>query len=34
MPPRWVIITFLVWLLVSVVLTLLVTLHRQHGMTP
>jgi hypothetical protein len=34
MPPRWVVITFLVWLLLSVVLTLLVTLHRQQGTTP
>jgi hypothetical protein len=34
MPPRWVVITFLVWLLLSVALTLLVTLRRRHGMTP
>jgi hypothetical protein len=34
MPPRWVIITFVVWVVLSVALTLLVTLHRQHGVTP
>ena len=34
MPPRWVVITFLVWLVLSVALTLLVTGHKHHGMTP
>jgi hypothetical protein len=30
MPPRWVTIAFLVWLVLTVVLTLLVTLNRHH----
>jgi len=34
MPPRWVTIAFLVWLTLTVVLTLLVTLHRHHSMSP
>jgi len=34
MPPRWVVITVLVWALVTVVLTLVVTLFRHKGMTP
>jgi hypothetical protein len=34
MPPRWLLITVLVWILVSVALTLLVTLVRHKGMTP
>ena len=34
MPPRWVTIAFLVWLALTVVLTLLVTLHRHHTMSP
>ncbi len=34
MPPRWVVYIVLAWLLVSVVLTLVVTQFRHHGMTP
>jgi hypothetical protein len=34
MPPRWVTIAFLVWLALTVVLTLLVTLNRHHTLTP
>ena len=34
MPPRWVTIAFLVWLVLTVILTLLVTLNRHDTMTP
>ena len=34
MPPRWVTIAFLVWLVLTVILTLLVTLNRHQTMTP
>ena len=34
MPPRWLVITVLVWVLLTVGLTLLVTLVRHKGMTP
>jgi hypothetical protein len=34
MPPRWVTIAFLVWLVLTVVLTLLVTLNRHQTLTP
>lgn len=34
MPPRWLIIAMLVWVLLTVALTLVVTLFRHQGMTP
>jgi hypothetical protein len=34
MPPRWVTIAFLVWLVLTVILTLLVTLNRHQTLTP
>ena len=34
MPPRWLLITVIVWVLLTVALTLLVTLVRHQGMTP
>lgn len=34
MPPRWVTIAFLVWLVLTVILTLVVTLNRHQTMTP
>jgi hypothetical protein len=34
MPPRWVVVAFLTWLVLSLVLTLLVTLHRHQALTP
>jgi hypothetical protein len=34
MPPRWVVIAFCVWALVTVILTLVVTHFRHSGMTP
>jgi hypothetical protein len=34
MPPRWVTIAFLVWLGVTVLLTVLVTLHRHQTLSP
>ena len=34
MPPRWVVLTVIAWVALTVVLTLVVTHFRHHGMTP
>ena len=34
MPPRWLVITVLAWVLLTIVVTLLVTLVRHKSMTP
>ena len=34
MPPRWLVITVLAWVLISIGLTLVVTHFRHKGMTP